>query len=384
MRGLSPAKLLSAAVSGLLLIPLAGATPAAAVELVTPYPAVAAEPGRTATFDLQIVSDVREPVSLRVTEVPDGWHTVLRGDGREVEAAFATPDEPAEVQLEVRVPPDAEAGRHTVTITGEADSGSATLPLTLTIVEQAADAFELTAGFPALQGTAEDSFRFELTLANHTGEEATFALAAAGPEGWNVQARPSTEQQAATITVDGGGTARINVEADPPEDTPAGSYQIGVRASGEARNLDATLTVEIAESSSMALSTTSERLNASGPARRAGTVVLVIQNDGNAPLQGVELSATPPTNWEVEFDPTAVDVIMPGESREVTARVIPAGNAIAGDYAVTLRAAGEGHTESIEIRYTVQTSGWWGLVGILVIVAAIAALALVYRRYGRR
>jgi hypothetical protein len=128
MRGLSPAKLLSAAVSGLLLIPLAGATPAAAVELVTPYPAVAAEPGRTATFDLQIVSDVREPVSLRVTEVPDGWHTVLRGDGREVEAAFATPDEPAEVQLEVRVPPDAEAGRHTVTITGEADSGSATLP----------------------------------------------------------------------------------------------------------------------------------------------------------------------------------------------------------------------------------------------------------------
>jgi hypothetical protein len=45
MKGTSRIKILSAAYSGLLLVPLATATPAAVVELVTPYPAVAAEPG---------------------------------------------------------------------------------------------------------------------------------------------------------------------------------------------------------------------------------------------------------------------------------------------------------------------------------------------------
>jgi uncharacterized membrane protein len=220
MRGLSPATFLSAAVSGLLLIPLAGATPAAAVELVTPYPAVAVEPGRTATFDLQIISDTREPVEVRVTEVPEDWQTVLRGDGREVEAAYATPDEPAEIQLEVRVPPDAEAGRHTVTVTGEADSGSAALPLTLTIVEQAADAFELTAGFPALQGSATDSFRFDLTLANHTAEEATFSLSAVARKAGTCRPgpRPSSRrpQSPWTVATPPGSMSRRSLRTTPP------------------------------------------------------------------------------------------------------------------------------------------------------------------------
>lgn len=199
-----------------------------------------------------------------------------------------------------------------------------------------------------------------------------------------MQARPATEEQAATLNVEPGGTARINVEADPPDEVAAGSYEIALQASGESRTLDTTLGVEVIESTSLTLETANERLNASGPAGGTGTVSLVIQNDGNAPLQGVELSATPPTNWEVAFDPASVDVIPPGESREVTARVTPAGNAVAGDYVVTLKASGGGIDDSVEIRYTVRTSGWWGLVGVLVILAAIGVLIQVYRRYGRR
>ncbi|HEX5994163.1 MAG TPA: hypothetical protein VFY84_03370 [Jiangellales bacterium] len=72
MKGPSRIKILSAAFSGLLLVPLATATTAAAVELVTPYPAVAAEPGQTGTFDLQVTSDESELVQLRVTEAPEG------------------------------------------------------------------------------------------------------------------------------------------------------------------------------------------------------------------------------------------------------------------------------------------------------------------------
>lgn len=383
MKGTSRIKILSVAFSGLLLVPLATATPAAAVELVTPYPAVAAEPGQTSTFDLQVTSDESELVQLRVTDAPEGWDTVLRGDGREVSAVHASANEPREVQLDISVPADAAEGDHRVTVAATGDSGRSTLPLTLTIVEQAAEAFEFTADFPSLQGSATDTFRFDLTLANRSGREATFSLAAAGPEGWTVSARPSTEQQAATVTVEAGGSATVNVEADPPDDVAAGQYELGVQASGEGQTLQSSLSVEITDSASMTLTTANERLNASGNAGDTGTVTLLVQNDGNAPLQGVELSATPPTNWDVEFEPATVD-IPSGESAQVIARITPAGNAVAGDYAVTITAAGGGLNESVEIRYAVETSGWWGLVGILVIAGAIAALVGVYRRYGRR
>lgn len=383
MRGPSPVKLLCAALGGSLLIPLATALPAAAVEIITPYPAVAVEPGQTSTFDLEITSDGSEPVELRISDAPDGWGTLIRGGGREVSSVFATPDASGEIQLEVVVPADAEAGSHTVTVAASAGSGSASLPLTLNIVEQAAEAFELTADFPQLQGSGTDTFRFDLTLANRSGREASFSLAAAGPEGWTVSARPSTEQQAATVIVDAAGTATVNVEADPPDDVAAGTYEVGVQASGEGQNLTSTLNVEITGSPSMTLGTANEVLNASGSAGSTSSLTVTVTNDGNAPLTGVELSATPPTDWDVEFEPATVDVA-PGESAQVTARITPAGDAIAGDYSVSLSASGESGNESLEIRYTVETSGWWGLVAVLVIVAALAALVGVYRRYGRR
>src|SRR5690606_17313290 len=167
---------------------------------------------------------------------------------------------------------------------------------------------------------------------------------AAGPEGWDVQARPSGEQQAATVTIDAGGTSTINVEATPPENVAAGEYELGVQAEGEGQTLSSTLNVEITEAASMTINTANERLNASGPAGSTGTVQLVITNDGNAPLQGVELSASPPTNWDVEFEPATVDVA-PGQTARVTARVTPAGNAVAGDYMVTMSASGNGLDE---------------------------------------
>lgn len=383
MRGISSTKLLAATAGGLLVIPLATAAPASAAEIVTPYPEVAVEPGETATFDLEITSDESEVVELGVSQAPDGWGTVLRGGGREVSAVQTSPDEPGQVQLDVNVPADAAEGSHQINVQASAGSGNDTLPLTLNIVEQAAEAFELTTEFPSLQGSATDTFAFDLDLANRSGQEATFSLTATGPEGWNVQARPSTEQQAATVTIDAGGSSTINVEADPPDDIAAGQYEIGVQAEGEGQTLSSTLGVEITESTSMSLSTPDERLNASGGAGGTGTVQLAITNDGNAPLQGVELSASPPANWDVEFQPSTVDV-GPGQTAQVTARITPAGNAVAGDYIVTMNASGGGVEESVDIRYTVETSGWWGLVAVLVIVAALAALVGVYRRYGRR
>jgi len=68
----------------------------------------------------------------------------------------------------------------------------------------------------------------------------------------------------------------------------------------------------------------------------------------------------------------------------VVATITPAGNAITGDYRITFRARVPQTEDEIEVRATVETSAFWGFVGVAIIVIALAALGMVFRRFGRR
>ena len=110
---------------------------------------------------------------------------------------------------------------------------------------------------------------------------------------------------------------------------------------------------------------------------------MTIENTGSAPLEGVTLGASPPTDWNVTFEPAKIDV-KAGETADVVADIRPSKNAVAGDYVVSITASSGSASSSADLRVTVKTTRWWGLVGILIIVAAVAALYGVFRKYGRR
>jgi uncharacterized membrane protein len=361
----------------------APAAPAAAVEVTTPYPVVVVEPGQDITLDLDVRSPSRERVRLAISELPEGWRAFLRGGGHRVSAVYASANTP-DVKLQIQVPERARKGNHRVVVTGRGPSGTATLPVELRVVSQAPGAFDLSVEFPELQGATSDTFRFDATLRNHTAQQARFALAAEGPEGWKVQARPSLEEQAATITVDPNGEATIQVEADPPEEVKAGAYPVLLRATGQGTTLQQELRVQIAGSPALTLQTADERLNASGSAGDTTAVQLVVRNTGSAPLEGVRLSASPPTGWDVTFQPDTIPTIAPGEEARATARIRPAGEAIAGDYSVTLNADAQSVNSKIDLRFAVKTTAWWGVGGIGIIAAAVGALLWTFRRFGRR
>ena len=58
--------------------------------------------------------------------------------------------------------------------------------------------------------------------------------------------------------------------------------------------------------------------------------------------------------------------------------------ALSGDYALTLTASNSETSDSTEFRVTVKTETLWGVVGVLLILAAVAGLGYVFRKYGRR
>lgn len=360
------------------------ASPASAFEVRTDYPVVRIGPGESAEMTLEVTSPVVERVALSIVEAPDGWRARLTGGGFEIGAVFTDPEDPPEVTLEVAVPEETPRGPQRVVVRGAGPGGTIDLPVEFDVAEDVAGAYAITTEFAQLRGSATDTFRFDLTLESNSPRQAAFDLAAAGPAGWQVTARPTAQQQAATVTVEPGGTASIQVEVNPPDDVEAGKYPIAVRAAGAGTTLDVELQVEIIGSYQLTFGTANERLDAEGNAGDTTSIPLVVRNDGSAPLEDVTFSATPPSGWDVEFRPDRVDVLPAGEAVTVTARIRPDGDAVAGDYAVTLRASGSGQNKSIDLRFAVETSSWWGFVGVAIIVVAVAVLLWVFRRFGRR
>lgn len=367
-------------VSPVLVSPVAGQ----GLLISTPYPSVSVQPGAAASFDLRVRADEPERVDLSVEDVPDGWTATLRGAGPEVSTVFADPDEPPELTLDVNVPEEAEAGTTTIAVVGRAGDETQRLLLDVTVVTADTGTVTLTTDVPARAGTADETFSFSLDLANDTPQEVTFDLQAVGPEGWTVSVEPSGEADATSVTVAARGSQTLNVEATPPAQASEGDYPLRVEALAGDQSAAIDLLARVTGRVEMTFTTVDERLNATATAGSATNLEILVLNSGTATLTGLSLAGTPPSEWEVAFDPAEIGEIAPGEQAAAIATITPSGNAVAGDYVVSLRASGEGVEESIDIRVTVETSPLWGALGLLLIVAALGGMVWVFRRYGRR
>ena len=91
----------------------------------------------------------------------------------------------------------------------------------------------------------------------------------------------------------------------------------------------------------------------------------------------------PPTDWKFDGgDPISVQ---PGQDGTITATVTPSNQAISGDYQLTVQASSdEKATGSVAYRVTIETPAFWGIIGIVPIVAVLGGLYWVFRTYGRR
>jgi uncharacterized membrane protein len=372
----------------IILTSLPGAlAPAAAqtgLTITTPYPAVSVQPGATLNMVLTVEVDRSARVALNLQGLPDRWEASLSGGGNEVQAVFVKPETPVEVTLSIDVPQGAR-GPHSIAVVGTAGGEKARLPLQLRVANVVGGAASLESDYPSLRGPADEDFQFNLTLSNDTPQQLTYALQAEGPRGWSVTIQPTGETNAASVTVDARGEQRLEVTASPPADAAAGEYPIRVLVAAGEHRATADLTVEVTGRVAMEFSTPDQRLNTTANAGSTRDLQVVVANSGTSLLHNVQLAGSGPSEWEISFEPETIGEIPPGQSATATAHITPAGSAVAGDYSITFTASTEGApTESLDIRVTVETPPIWGLVGIALIVATLAGLVWVFRRFGRR
>jgi uncharacterized membrane protein len=127
-----------------------------------------------------------------------------------------------------------------------------------------------------------------------------------------------------------------------------------------------------------------ERLSGEAEAGKETSFTFTLVNSGSSPATDLELSATPPSDWTVEFEPKQMATLAPNAASEVAVKIKPSERAIAGDYMVAVRAAGGPVSEEVQFRTTVRTSTIWGIAGLGVIAVAVLVLGGAVMRYGRR
>jgi uncharacterized membrane protein len=356
------------------------------LQVTTPYPAIEAQPGSSVKLDLAVVTAVPEAVALDVDGLDGDWTATIRGGGFVIHEITSRPDDGAKATLEVDVPVGAAVGDHHLSVVAtDATGGRSVVDVTLTVAEQVDNGISLTADFPTLSGDPGGTFSYTLTLDNETPIEQTFTFDPTGPQGWTVSASPTAEAKAQTLTIDAGGTSSLKVTATSPSSAQEGTYPIDVAVVGaNGAKGTVTLQAEVVGTPELLLGTADERLDVTGSSNHEKRIPLIVTNTGTAPMESVKLAGTAPTDWDVTFDPQQIDAVRPGDTAQVTAIVTPAPNAVAGDYAMTVRASAGSLSSNVDLRYTLEGSRTLGFVAIAVIVAAFGALAGVFVKFGRR
>jgi uncharacterized membrane protein len=375
---------------------LAGLAPSALaadpLAISTPYPSIAVAPGSSASFDLTITTPTSGTVDLAVSGAPTGWKATLHGGGFVVSGVTAGPSKPGTARLDVDVPADTTATKGTLTVQARENGQSASLSITISVDANVAGDITLTTPSPTLTGSSDSPFTFDLTLTNGSAEDQTVsATATTQSPGWTITTKLAQANAASTV-VKAGSTTTITVTATPPDNAPAGQTKIDVTATAGTKTITGQLGIVITGSYSLTLATPNDLVSAHGPAGSGTTQQVVITNTGTAPLTNVKLTATKPTNWDVTFDAqdSTVASIPVNQSVTVTATIKPSGEAVTGDYKVTISAASEateGATAAngdLAMTFTVETSPIWLLAGFALIVVILAALFYVFRTYGRR
>jgi uncharacterized membrane protein len=356
--------------------------------LLTDYPAMSVQPGTTSTVALRLQNYGLNPerYSLSVGDVPPGWSATLLGGGQPVAAAMPATDASVSLQLRLEVPATAGMGTKTLTVKAEGQGGtSVTLPIAVTLTKDLPAKLKVEAPLPALRGTPKSTFDYQLTIKNDSGRNLTASFVADAPKYFETNFTENYgSQQLTSIPIDAGQSKDVKLHVRPPSIAGAQRYPVSVTVSAEDASAKTSLSLEIVGQPQLTVSSREGLVSAKAEAGRSSTVPIVVTNTGTAPADSVELSATPPTGWKIEFNPKTIEHIDPGKDAEVQAEITPTATSLAGDYQAGIRATSRGEAASTQFRVTVATSSTWIMAGAGIIGVAVLFMVAAVARFGRR
>jgi uncharacterized membrane protein len=250
---------------------------------------------------------------------------------------------------------------------------------------------ELKSPYPVLKEKSGRLFEFQVEM-HYTGNKSrVFDLSVLGAEGAYVDILASF-----TATDKGIESILLKPNEEFPEIikvryNPAmkglldpGRYVITLQASsGDIRDT-IELTAVVTARYDLFINTPTGRLNAEVTAGQDNHIGVRVRNNSSVALDEVRFSANVPQGWGVSFTPEEVNPLEAGRIQDSDMVITPHKNTIAGDYEIAVMAISSEALAEVKLRITVATPTIWGWVGVLIVIAVIAGIAVIFVLLGRR
>jgi uncharacterized membrane protein len=371
--------------------PTSTPTPAAAptqatkgLTIFTDYPQLVVGIGETTTLDLTIQDDQVDVAQLSMKDQPKDWTVTFTGNGKVIEGAYVAPAKATVVQVNIEPPTNVAPGKYSFTVQVSGQTGTVSLPISLTVKNKLPPKLTMTTDLPTLNGSPSTAFQYNLTLSNDGEEDLNVTMLSDAPTSFQVNFS-LTGQNVTSFPLATHATKTVSVSMQPVATIQAGSYTAKITAQGGAASATLSLTAVVTGQPSLTLTTSDGRLSDQVTLGQVTPIKVILQNTGTSTARQINLTSSAPSGWKVDFSPASVAEIAAGQQVQVTANITPNDQAIAGDYQVTLTASGaDGTSKSADFRITVVTSTLWGLVGVILIAIAVGVVAAAVLRFGRR
>lgn len=234
-----------------------------------------------------------------------------------------------------------------------------------------------------IESSVDQVFRFNTTLQNNTPEDQIYELKPKTPKGWRTVFK-AKGKQITSIKVASGKRETINLEFYPSHQASPKKYEIPVIAQSEEESLELTLQAVVSGAYALEISSPSGRLSDKITEGEKKEIQLVVKNAGSLKLTDIEFSSKTPPKWSVVYNPSKIESLSPGETKNITASLTVPDKTIAGDYMTTFTAKNADTKDQAVFRISVITSLTSGLMGATIILIAITIVYVLIRKYGRR
>jgi uncharacterized membrane protein len=368
--------------------------PARAISMAAEYPGVEITKDEDVSMDIIFHNKGRkdEDVEVWISEKPKGWKARIKTYRYTVTGVHVPSNENKSLTFEANPEEGIKPGDYKFRINARTSDGKFRMSQGITVKVSAEEAksmepkgVKLTTSYPVIRGPSDATFEFSLEVDSKLDEDAVFDLMAQGPKGWDINFKPAYETKYITsLRIKAKQNSSVAVEVKPASGAAAGEYPINVRVKSGDANAEAKLTVELTGTYALEVGTPSGLLSLDARKGRPANVSFYVKNTGSAANHDIKFMSFKPENWKVEFKPEKIDVIEPGDLKQVELIITPYEDALVGDYSVGVNVEGEKASKTIEFRTTVKASAAWGWIGIGIIVVVIGGLFGLFRWLGRR